>query len=81
MAQFLQWTITIFEDETPIIVGATFYFATFSNWMINGRLFQVTVSVLLWLEAHQPSLQIGVQIDLLLQAEDVVLDAWTPPEL
>ena len=61
------------------MLGAIFYFPT-SNWIINGRLFQVTASVLLWLEAHQPSLQVEVRIDLLLQAEDV-LDAWIPPEL
>ena len=80
MAQFLQWTIAFFENETRDEVAAIFYFAT-SNWMVNGRLFQVTVSVFLWLEVHQPSLQVGVQIDLLLQGEDAVLDAWIPPEL
>ena len=80
MAQILQWTIAIFEYETRLEVEPTVYFAT-NDWMLNRRLLQVTVSVTVWLEAHELSLQIEVQIILLLQAEGTVLDAGVPPEL
>lgn len=80
MAQILQWTIAIFEYETRLEVEPIVYFAT-NDWMLNRRLLQVTVSVTVWLEAHELSLQIEVQIILLLQAEGTVLDAGVPPEL
>lgn len=76
MAQFLQWNISIFENVTRFEVEAFFYTAA-HNWTVNRVL--IRVSVLVWSEGHETSLQIEVQVNLLLQ--NTVLDAGVPPEL
>ena len=79
MAQFLQWTIAISENETRVEVEAIFYSVATHNWMVNRVLIQVAVRGLVWSEGHEPSLQMAVQMDFLLQ--NTVLDAGIPPEL
>lgn len=76
MAQFLQWNIIILENVTRFEVEAFFYTAA-HNWTVNRVL--IRVSVLVRSEGHEPSLQIEVQVNLLLQ--NTVLDAGVPHEL
>ena len=78
MAQFLQWNIAIFENVTRFEMEAIFYTAA-HNWTVNRVLIQV--NILVWSEGHEPSLQIAVQVNLLLQ--NTVLDAYAgvPAEL